>query len=175
MAKPKDIAGQRFGRLIAIEWTGRKDHNGSYLWLCRCDCGQTSTLPAARLRYGRVTSCGCNKYSGLGQYRHGGTHSILYRIWCSMRQRCNDPGCNAYKYYGARGIKVCTRWSDFANFLTDVGERPHPDLSIDRIDNDGNYEPDNVKWSTRKEQVRNRRQPPPMPHGRDGRFICKKR
>lgn len=94
-------------------------------------------------------------------YRHGyktaGKYSPEYSVWVNMRARCNNPKNTRFKTYGARGIKVCPRWEeDFLNFLSDVGRRPTPDHSIDRIDNNGNYEPGNVKWSTRKEQCRNR-------------------
>ena len=157
MGKPKNIVNQRFGKLVATKWTGNKDHTGSYLWHCRCDCDNTHIVSTARLRHGAVKSCGCEQFSGLDQYRHGYTHKPLYYIWHSMRQRCNDPSCKAYKYYGARGIKVCKRWDDFTNFLADLGDRPHPDLSLDRIDNNGHYKPSNVRWSTRKEQRANRR------------------
>lgn len=95
-------------------------------------------------------------------YRHGyktaGKYSPEYSIWMNLRMRCNNPGNNRYALYGARGIRVCARWEeDFLNFLEDMGRRPSPDHSIDRVNNDGDYTPDNCRWATRKEQCRNRR------------------
>jgi hypothetical protein len=160
MAKPVDITGQRFGRLIAIQWTGNKDKVGSYLWHCQCDCGNTQIASAGRLRHGAVKSCRCNQRTGLTRYRHGYRHKQIYHIWCGIIQRCTNPNNKAYKYYGGRGIKICDHWKDFANFIADItaeiGDRPD-DLSLDRINNNGNYEPGNIRWATRSEQMLNKR------------------
>ena len=157
MVKPVDNTGRRFGRLIAIRRTGSNAY-GQARWFCQCDCGRTHTVPNNDLRSGNTVSCGCTP----SNYRHGhaknGKTHPLYWVWNSMRDRCNNPNDPAYKNYGGRGIKVCKRWThNFAAFLSDVGERPHPKLTIDRINNNGNYTPKNVKWSTRKEQLANRR------------------
>ena len=158
MTKPLDITGHRSGRLVAIRWSGKSNARGNRLWLCQCDCGNTNYITTVdQLRSKHVKSCGCDQFSGLSQYRHGGTHTHLYSVWCNMFARCTNPNNNSYKDYGGRGIKICKRWNDFANFLADVGQRPHPDLSFDRIDNDGNYEPGNVHWATKSEQMKNRR------------------
>lgn len=160
MAKPLNITGQRFGRLLVIR--RESNHLGYALWLCQCDCGNTRSAYTSRLKTGRVASCGCG---GDGYYRHGYTRLAngkkqrhpLYATWSHIRKRCNNPNDQNYRLYGGRGITVDPRWENFANFLADVGERPSPGLTIDRINNDGNYERSNVRWATRKEQRANRR------------------
>lgn len=156
--KVKDRTGQRFGRLYVIEDTGKRDNNRCIIYKCKCDCGNYTEVPIYRLRTGHTRSCGCLvKTNGL---KHGhspnGKKSTSYISWYSMKQRCLNPNNRYYKYYGGRGITICERWMKFENFLEDMGERPK-ELSLDRIDNDGNYEPSNCKWSTRKEQQNNRR------------------
>ena len=151
-----DITGHRFGRLTAVRFTGRSG-NGGRAWHCACDCGGSIVAYVGKLRDGGVVSCGCSRR------KHGLTRSRaqwhpLYLTWALMRNRCSNPKNTNYKNYGGRGIKVCTRWDDFTLFLADVGEKP-PGKTIDRIDNDGDYEPGNVKWSTRSEQQRNKRRP----------------
>ena len=101
-----------------------------------------------------------NSVHGHSTGKPGGAPTTEYTIWCSMRQRCNNPSDAAFKYYGGRGIRVCERWGDFRNFLADMGSRPKG-LWLDRINNDGDYEPSNCKWSTPKEQANNRRSSEP--------------
>lgn len=154
MSKVVDITNQRFGRLVAVK-PSDSDAKGKKRWLCQCDCGHSTVTTGDRLRQGITRSCGCRR-----NHRHGHAGSDrheLYTCWNNMIQRCTNPSHPGYKFYGGRGITVCERWHDFPFFLADVGERPGRDLSIDRIDNDGNYEPGNVRWADRKTQTMNRR------------------
>lgn len=161
----KDITGQRFGRLVAIKRISRGKYKNAQ-WLCQCDCGHKHKVLTGNLRIGGTISCGRHR----GKHGYSGrtkNHHPLYEIWCAMRSRCNNPNNHAYKDYGGRGIKVCKRWNDFTNFIADVGERP-PNHSLNRINNNGNYNPKNVRWSTPLEQRHNRR--PEEPRKRIGQF-----
>jgi hypothetical protein len=156
-----DITGQTFGQLTV---TGRAENRrgGEARWHCTCDCGGSTTTTGSNLRRGRTTSCGCAvaRFNRQARTTHGGRGTPEYEIWCSMIKRCENPNHHAYDRYGGRGIRVCPEWrSDFAAFLRDVGRRPRPELSLDRIDNNGNYEAGNVRWATAKEQAANRRTP----------------
>jgi hypothetical protein len=150
-----DLAGQRFGRLTVVSY-GKNAREG---WFCRCDCGVEWFVPSGSLRNGSTRSCGCLKRDEMSQRlrTHGGAFMPEYKIWEAMRRRCSKPSDPSYKNYGARGISVCERWLDYGNFLADMGKRPTPKHTLDRTNNDGNYEPGNCHWATRSEQAKNRR------------------
>lgn len=160
--KAKDITGQRFGRLIAL---GPVGHNRwmRLLWLCQCDCGNTTTPHGESLRSGVTQSCGCLRTEMLEQSekRHGESGTRLYHVWDTMIQRCTNPNSTKYKDYGARGIGVCDEWRAsymaFKNHVSSLIHYNEKGYSLDRINNNGNYEPGNIKWSTAKEQRSNRR------------------
>lgn len=157
MPPPKDITNSRFGRLVAITPTGEKKWRVS-LWRCLCDCGKEHIAAVNSLTSGLVRSCGCLLKETAKQkatkHSHFGTPT--YQSWGSMIQRCTNPNTRAYKNYGGRGITVCSDWLDFTVFLRDMGERPIG-MSLDRIDPDGDYTPDNCRWASAATQARNQR------------------
>lgn len=149
-----DLTGQKFGRLKVIEFSYAK--NEKTYWKCRCDCGNTKIIDGSALKRKATISCRC--YQKEQVTKHGKSYTAEYKTWIRMKQRCYDKNTNSYKNYGKRGIKMCRRWrSSFENFLEDMGKRPSPKHSIDRIDNNGDYTPENCKWSTQKQQHRNKR------------------
>jgi hypothetical protein len=157
--KKIDLAGQRFGRLKVISENGRAPKSGAVLWLCRCDCGNTTVVTGGNLRSKITKSCGCyKKEREVENFKtHGGTYKPEYSPWKAMRKRCSNKNDIHYHLYGGRGIRVCSRWDNFENFLEDMGPRPSKKHSIDRINPNGNYEPSNCRWATPTVQARNKR------------------
>ena len=164
MPKKIDLTGQRFGRLTVIQDTSERKC-GCVIWYCSCDCGNKVRITSGNLINKSTKSCGClqkeiaSKTGKLNKHGHyaGNKASPTYFSWRAMKTRCGNPKHDSYKYYGGRGVTVCKRWANsFENFLIDMGERPEG-TSLDRIDTNGNYRPDNCKWSTPTEQQHNRR------------------
>lgn len=155
----KDITGRRYGKLVAVRRIGMNKKRYS-TWECACDCGQTTTVPISSLNEGHTRSCGC-LYRRAGGEASNGKRTPEHVAWASMKQRCLNRRSRHWPDYGGRGIAVCQAWQeDFKQFLADVGRRPSSKHSLDRYpDNDGNYEPGNVRWATAAEQQANRRKP----------------
>lgn len=151
-----DLVGTRFGRLVVLRFAGI-NKNGNSTWLCKCDCGNEKVVSGGNLRAGTVSSCGCIRKEQL--QTHGESNTRLYNTWNAMKARCYNPKNNRYAIYGARGITVCHEWLDdfkaFSNWAYLNGYRD--DLTIDRIDNDKGYSPDNCRWVTNKAQSNNKR------------------
>lgn len=160
-----DLSGHHFGKLTVISVV-ENSIAGKRKWLCKCECGNTSVVFGGNLTRGHTTSCGCHRDANYKTMNltHGATANKMgdksaypssYKIWCNMRQRCYNHDSKVYHYYGGRGITVCDRWHEYENFVADMGERPKG-LSLDRIDNDGPYSPENCRWTDMKTQQGNK-------------------
>lgn len=155
--KKDDLIGQRFGRLVVIS-IGEPTPGGNTRWECKCDCGNTALVTGTNLKNGMTKSCGCirKEISSAVHKTHGEKHSKLYGIWSAMKARCKNPNVYAYNRYGGRGISVCDEWQSFQNFMEwSISNGYKEGLSLDRIDNNGNYEPSNCRWATKEQQSEN--------------------
>ena len=167
MGMPIDLTGQRFGRLVA-DVRSDNDKRGEARWECVCDCGKRTIVLSSHLRSGRIQSCGCYQREATaarmrvtrtkGNTKHGGSKTRLFSVWVNMKTRCLNPNNRAYKWYGAVGVTICPEWMQFENFQQWALESGYKDdLTIERKNPFGNYEPSNCTWIPLIEQRRNQR------------------
>lgn len=162
--------GTRFGRTVVAERCGTYP-NGARKFRCRCDCGAEHKVSAGNLTSGRTKSCGCLKRENAHSRKHGGKGTLTYKRWRSMRARCLKKSAVNYPQYGGRGITICDRWlNSYSAFLEDMGECPDESMTLDRINNDLGYTPENCRWSSKTAQNRNKKGVKLLTHG--GLTMC---
>lgn len=150
----EDLTGKKFNRLTVTNFSHKQDKGRKYFWNCLCDCKNTIIVRSDHLKNGHTKSCGCLRPETITKHSLGWSRS--YACWFGMKDRCNNPNNKSYHRYGGRGIRVCDEWKDVEVFIRDMGHPPDTDLQIDRIDNDGDYEPSNCRWVTKEQNARNR-------------------
>ena len=158
MGKLIDLTGNEYG-MLTVHTSNGTNRRGDAMWLCDCVCGNQVSVRGSSLRAGHTSSCGCVQRQVAKELltTHGLSSHPLYGTWYGMKQRCNNPEAISYKYYGGRGIQVCERWMlSLPNFIQDMGEKPSPEMSIDRMNNNAGYYPENCRWATPIEQLTNR-------------------
>ncbi len=159
----KDERGNVYGKLTVLDLA---EVRIEAIWLCRCECGELTKVAGSDLRKGSTKSCGCGRRT-----QGGGCGSPEYTTWKEMKRRCYNSRYREYHNYGGRGISICERWREsFVNFLKDIGPKPFSEATIDRIDNDGDYEPGNCRWATKLEQGQNTRKARMLTH--NGKTMC---
>lgn len=154
----KNEVGNRYGKLTVVAY--HHSRQGNVYWTCQCDCGMTTVTRGNALRTGHTKSCGCDAYKTRFPKKHGESHdhkTRLYNIWVHMRNRCNNPNRAAYKWYGGKGVKVCEAWNDYENFKEwAISNGYSDDMTIDRIDPDKDYCPENCRWLSRSDNSKAR-------------------
>lgn len=149
-----NLIGHRFDKLLVLERAKENSKSGNAMWVCQCDCGKVTTVIGSHLRFGHTKSCGCNRISKRSM---GYSQERLYRTWVGMHNRCYNPNHDRYKWYGGKGIRICDEWHDFINFRRWALDNGYTnELTIDRIDANRNYCPENCQWVDMKVQVNNR-------------------